>query len=577
MVFKLFTSFDICINVNIITNNMFHLQKIIKENRPFLIFLAIYVVLRILIFNINYTEWGDTFRMIRAADYLSDGSWPWDEKRWPFYSLLLIPGIWLNAPVFWGRVVSLLTSIGLLTIIYAFYLKYLSTRKLYATLAALFVATSSVFGYWSIRVMADPVFALLVLVFFYYFPNVYHKEFFKKDSYRKKEIWLSGLLLTITMTRLEGLFVASAVGLFLVIYQIDKSKFLFGVKNWLSNAISNYKSILIFFIPQLLIYFPWTLYAKVLYKGEVNNDYLQEVQTFVFDFERLKYFLTYTVFILVIPLTVYFVWNGVKNYLKDYKKEMYYMIPVLAFVLQEFLIGFIWTPSLPRIYMPVIPFLGMLVIYGIQSLNLNKRNYYGYLAINLIITLAFAFLQYQQRLYFLGASKLLFVFIILTNLFMVFAFVMKSKYEKILAVLLLLINLVVCSVIIYNQSNVYKSVMKGIEFVAPLEGEVAYSDETGNTEWYLRKDGYYLAQDKGISNLNYEYELLKSNGIEYLLWTDEFNRGSRFIDPKADPRFRLVYIYQQPIRDPLDIVADKLNLLEDSDYTVFTTKIYKVQ
>lgn len=549
---------------------MQNLNKVLNAHRFLFITLIIYLIVRVILLNTNYTEWGDTFRMIRAADYLSHGSWPWDEKRWPLYSVLLIPGIWLNAPVFWGRVLSVLISVGSIGMIYAYYLKFISKNKMYALFAALFAAVSSVFGYWSIRVMADPFFALLVLVFYYYFPNFYLKKYKQNLEY-----WLAALLLAITMTRLEGLFVATSAGLFFLIYSIKKKRFSFHVSKLIENFKVNFRRILIFFIPQVLIYLPWTLYAKVLYKGNVNNNYLDEVETFVFNFERFKYFFTYSIFILVVPLSIYFVWLGIKKL--NISKDRMYLIPVGVFILQELLIGFIWTPSLPRIYMPVIPFLSVLLVFGIENFKSFKLNFRVFLIINLVLTFLFAYLQYEQKLYFLGASKLLFIFIIFSNLLLLLsAKFLIPKYIKTFIGSLIFVNVIITSVIIYNQSNVYKSVMKGIEFVLPLDGRIAYSDETGNTEWYLRSKGFYLDPNNSIDSLEEQYYLMKANGAEYLLWTNEFNRKSSFLDPKSDPHFSLIYVYSQPIRDPLDMVADRLNILDDKDYTVFTTKIYKV-
>jgi 4-amino-4-deoxy-L-arabinose transferase-like glycosyltransferase len=506
--------------------------------------------------------------MIRAADYISHFSWPWDEKRWPFYSILLVPGIWLNAPVFWGRILSVFISAGTIILIYASYLKYISSNKKYALLATIFAITSSVFGYWSIRVMADPLFAFLVLLYFYYFFDLYTKK-----NFRNKEYWLSALLLAITMTRLEGLFVASATGLFFLIYSTKNNKFSFKLKDLWQNFKTNFSSILIFFVPQLLIYFPWTIYAKVLYQGDVNNNYLDEVETFVFNLEHFRYFFTYTAFILVIPVTLYFVLYGFKRVIS---KRNLYLIPIGLFILQEFLIGLIWTPSLPRIYMAIIPFMAMLLIYGIEVFERTKIDIRKYILVNIFAVFLFIYLQYTQKLYFLGASKLLFVLIIGVNLvLMVLPLIKLSK--KFFAGVLVGLNIVITSIIIYNQSSIYKSVMKGIEFVSPLDGKTAYSDETGNTEWYLRSNGFYLNRKNNIDSLGEEYTLLKTNNAAYLLWTDEFNRDSTFIDPKDNPNFELLYVYRQPIRDPLDIVADKLNILDDSDYTVFTTKVYKVR
>ncbi len=563
---------------------MQNLHKIVSANRPLFIFIIGYLVIRVLLLNANYTEWGDTFRMIRAADYLSNGSWPWDEKRWPLYSVFLIPGIWLNAPIFWGRMLSIFISTGSIVMIYAFYLKFISRkddslhsstvasqRKLYALLASIFAVTSSIFGYWSIRVMADPLFALLILIYFYYLPDLY-----KKNNHRVLEYTLSGLLLAITMTRLEGIFVALATALFFLIYPAHGRNFTPSLKKSIINITDNSRKILIFFIPQVLIYFPWTLYAKVLYKGEVSNDYLDEIETFVFNLERFKYFFTYTFFILVIPLTAYFIWNGVKSIKESKNTDIIFLIPLLLFILQELLIGFIWTPSLPRIYMPLIPFLAMLFVFGIENFRRRKVEIRKYLIINLSLTFLFVYLQYNQKLYFLGASKLLFAIIIISNLFLMFFPILKWESKKVFVAAIIILNLLITSVVIYNQSYIYKSVVKGIEFVTPLDGITAYSDETGNAEWYLRSHGFYLDPGNNINDTNEQYQLLKSNNVSYMLWTNEFNRASYFIDPKIDPRFELIYVFQQPIRDPLDKVADRLNILDDSDYMVFTTKIYKV-
>ncbi len=544
------------------------INKLVRANLSLFILLGAYILVRILLININYTEWGDTFRMIRAADYISHFSWPWDEKRWPFYSVLLVPGILMNAPVFWGRILSIIISAGTIVLIYATYLKFISENKKYALLAVIFAITSSVFGYWSIRVMADPLFAFMVLLFFYYFPSVYSEK-----NYQSKEYWLSGLLLAVTMTRLEGVFVASATGLFFLIYKIDTKKFSFKIKDLISNLGKNFRSVLVFFTPQILVYVPWTLYAKVLYEGPVNNDYLDEVETFVFNFARFEYFLTYTLFILVIPITVYFIFHAFKK--MNQGKPNLFLIPVALFILQEFLIGFIWTPSLPRIYMAVIPFLSFLLLHGIEIFDRKKIDVRKFVLINIFVLGLFAYLQYSQKLYFLGASKLLFVLILLVSVILIILPLIKVS-KKYLITTLLGLNIIIVSVIIYNQSRIYESVMKGIEFVAPLDGITAYSDETGNTEWYLRSKGFYLDRKNSMRDLDEQYRLLKANNASYLLWTDEFNRESMFVDPKADPRFDLLYVYRQPIRDPLDIVADKLNILDDSDYTVFTTKIYKV-
>ena len=82
---------------------MLKINNLIKSHKFFISFLVLYIIIRFILLNVNYTEWGDTFRMIRGADYLARFQWPWDEKRWPMYSLILLPGIIFNDPLLWER------------------------------------------------------------------------------------------------------------------------------------------------------------------------------------------------------------------------------------------------------------------------------------------------------------------------------------------------------------------------------------------------------------------------------------------------------------------------------------------
>src|SRR3990167_1156720 len=116
---------------------MTRLLNYLQQNKLFFIFLGVYVLLRLIFININYTEWGDTFRMVRASEFISNLSWPWDEKRWPFYSLLLVPGIYLNQPILWGRILGIIISTFTLAFIYLTYISFVSKNKKYALVAVI--------------------------------------------------------------------------------------------------------------------------------------------------------------------------------------------------------------------------------------------------------------------------------------------------------------------------------------------------------------------------------------------------------------------------------------------------------
>jgi len=529
---------------------MSKIYSIIKAHKFFLIFLLIYLIIRIILLNVNYTEWGDTFRMIRGADYLADFQWPWDEKRWPLYSIFLVPGILVKSPVLWGRILSILISIFSLVLIYKLYIKYVSHNTIYAVFAAVLTASSSVYAYWSLRVMADPLFSLLILLFTYAFlENFYEKS--QKIHFKSVSI-MSVLLLMLTMTRLEGAFMAAGVFLFFLIKR-------------------NYRYIVSFAIPQLAIYVPWTLYAKVLYKGSVINDYLTEVQTFVFNLEKINLFVTYTLFILVIPVLSYCMFTGGYILYKKYKndKNKLAFLPILVFITLELLIGFIWTPSLPRIYMPIIPFLVIFATVGIEKSKLKP------IPLTMLILL-FGILQYTQRLYFLGASKAIFLIILISSLFILSLDFIKWKFTKKNIIYLLIFSSVIVSVIVINnQRLVYKTVKQGIDYLKNSEGIVAFSDETGNSEWYLRDRSFHLPENLKISK-DSQYAILKQNHVKYLLWTNEFNRGSKFEDPKDDKRYTLLKVYEESIIDPLDMLMEKIGIVEAENVMIFISKVYQV-
>ena len=670
--------------ISLITSKIYSFAK---EHKLLFGFLIVYLIIRIILFNINHTEWGDTFRMIRSADYIWNYSiWPWDEKRWPLYSLLLVPGVAFNIPILWGRFLSLIISILIIVYAYFFYLRYFigsiskfdkarnsqlglglpsgdgysksNTNKMYAVLVSALTATSSVFAYWSLRVMADPVFTLLVIAFLFYFirrGNYYGSTILLKKAYINISLQsvyintsLSLLLLCITMTRLEGLFLLFGVLFFLF----------FRKRFW---------ELLLYLMPQVLIYIPWTLYAKFIYDGPVNNDYLEEAKGFVFDFARFEYFATYTLFILVIPILTYFVFYGLWIYLlpqfnnkndkgkskispSSVKKKLFIVewysigyqklqnletLPLFIFIGLEVLVGFVWTPSLPRIYTPIIPFLIMFAVLGIQRFDINK-NRKSFLIWGIIFLIGFAALQYKLKLYFLGASKILFIGIILINVFVlvvslnpILKTLQKLIYKKsaedekpglvhqqrnqlykwILISAFLFLNIVASFTIIHNQKDIYKSVNLAIEFLnSETNGVVAYSDETGNSAWYLRDRPHYLLQNSVVEP-RVQYEYLKRNKAKYLLWTNEFNRGSMFDDPKTDcvsfqdkniltPQeeiplqldshvyscdadcigcYKLLYSREVEIYDYWNNLLFKLGIIENNDATRFVSKVYEVE
>ena len=534
---------------------MQRIYKYINDNKPFFYFFFFYVVARIFLINVNFTEWGDTFRMIRGASFLSNGSWPFDEKRLPFYSLLLVPGIWLNAEILWGRLLSLVSSFVTLLFVYLFYLKFISDNKKFALLSVITLSLTSVFAYWSFRVMADPIFTTLIILFVYFFMSFNTSSKGKKLLTFKKVGILSFLLLVITMTRIEGAFLAFGVGLLFLIK-----------RKWLDTFVV--------FIPQVLIYVPWIIYTKLIYSGNIQNDYFEEAKGFIFSFPRFEYFFSYTAFVLVVPCLIVFLIFGVSYWRKSKLFESSLWLPLATFLILELIVGFIWTPSLPRIYMPIIPFIVMLSVFGIEKIDLYKHRIL-FIAANLVSLGLFVYLQSSQKLYFLGASKLLFVLIIGSSILISVSAFLPNYFNRIVFGSVITLSVLISGIVIYNQKNIYKTVKQGIDFINEGPGFTAYSDETGNTEWYLKDDSVYLPQNVQMEG-EFQYRVLKKWNVKYLLWTNEFNRGSAFVDPKADTRYTLLAVFKEEIKDPFDVLLNSLKMVKDESSQVFYTKVYLV-
>ena len=65
----------------------------------YLIFLFLHFVLM----NINVAEWGDSYRILRASEFIREGQYPENEKRQPLFSVFLALRPTNIDQVVWGR------------------------------------------------------------------------------------------------------------------------------------------------------------------------------------------------------------------------------------------------------------------------------------------------------------------------------------------------------------------------------------------------------------------------------------------------------------------------------------------
>ena len=138
----------------------------------------LFIVVHIALVNFNSAEWGDSYRILRASEFIRTGSYPSDEKRPPLFSALLaLRPVSVDA-VIWGRVAMLIFSILSFFVFYKLVKIYIKDEK-YRFIALILFTFNPVYLYWSIRVMADVPFSFFVLLAFYISGKYSNKSYVK--------------------------------------------------------------------------------------------------------------------------------------------------------------------------------------------------------------------------------------------------------------------------------------------------------------------------------------------------------------------------------------------------------------
>jgi len=125
-------------------------------NKKLFIFFLFFLGLRVLLFDVNISEWGDSYHIVRAAKSLrEDFSYPVDEKRLPLFSVLIASKSSAGGDDCLGqRFSKFVLTAGIL------FLTYRLARRLFPDLDNFALCTlhfallfSPVFLYWSLRVV----------------------------------------------------------------------------------------------------------------------------------------------------------------------------------------------------------------------------------------------------------------------------------------------------------------------------------------------------------------------------------------------------------------------------------------
>lgn len=510
------------------------LKRIISPK--YILYLA-FILLHVFLLNINAAEWGDSYRILRASEYIrSDSIYPTDEKRPPLYSLLLSVRPMNIDQVLWCRIVMLLVSVAFLVVFEKFLRHFIKSDK-YVNIGLGLLALNPIFLYWSIRIYADVFFSFLVLVAFYLF--LYWEKHNSKVMLLKHGIFLGILSGLSVLTRFEGYLLFGSVGLGLLLQGITK------VDNVVSLVKRNFKACASYSIAFIATLLPWFYYRNPF----GGSSYLEEPAGRSYDLSMLSVYVLSFLFIFGFTSAFYFIGRNYKNTYKLFINNP----AIIAFIIVELFLILMWPAAIPRLFAPILPIFILVLVLGIEnyfSQDKTPKNM-GVVYYNLVLLAVYIIGQYVFKLQFLVPTKLLFIGLVLVQLTVIyFTYIKNLKYFLISV----FISCFIWSLsVIWIHKDTFISIKHAAEYVAEnINGVVAYNDVSSVSDWYLNQkdrgiNAYTGNYNDPVSGYFYNFEKnalltqesLVSKGMDYLLITDEHNT-TMDIDLQKRPYLTLI-------------------------------------
>jgi hypothetical protein len=481
------------------------LKKIIL-NKYFLIFFLIHILL----VNVNFAEWGDTYRILRASEHIRALSYPQDEKRQPLYSLVLAvrpPGI---DQVVWGRYVMAGISIFSF-ILFSLLLDQIRFDNKKKKTALLLYTFNPVILYWSLRVYADMFFMSQVLLIFYLIERW-------EDMYTNKRLLVIGFMLGLSiLTRFEGYLLTAAVIL---------GHFIFAINDNRNNtAFSKIKGVIMISVATLFTAVPW-----FVVRNPFISTYFEEPQRRVYDTNTFLIFLASLLFLFGFTSAFLFFYRS-RYHIKDFFN---YHKSIKIFILLELLLCMLWPAAIPRLFLPIIPFLIIALSFSsVDFFLIENHSKKVYINVSIMLSLFSFYLlvQYFYKLQFLVLIKSAFFIILLIQLVNMISVIIKN--QRIFMFSMFVSAAMWSLATIYLHKDIYRAVVEAnIYIVENLDGKVAYNDVSSISDWYLNEkskedlvEGFYLDMDTREGRT---YEVLKEQEVDYLLITNEHNTDMEF-------------------------------------------------
>ncbi|NMB69988.1 glycosyltransferase family 39 protein [candidate division WWE3 bacterium] len=446
------------------------LLKNIQKNSVGIV-LALSILSHIFLINFNAAEWGDSYRILRAAQLSRTGFYPIDEKRPPLFSLIIANYPEGMDPLMFGRVVMTVVSILSIVAFYFLAKRFIKSQS-YLTLALLLFWLNPVYLYWSLRIYADVLFSLFVMciVLLFYF-------------YETRLNWRNSFVLGVlsafsVLLRFEGYLLVGALWaglLFRNVYQKGLSQFLANFKHFIFSVIGS-----------VCVLVPY-----MVYKNPFSSSYLSEPSGREYTLTTVLIFVVSLVFsfgFLVAPVSIYL---G-RSKIKEFILTNYF---ISFFIFFSLILILLWPAAIPRLFVSVIPYLVIMLILAMQHIEKSKFNNLCFLTISLGSIIVYATAQYFLKLQFLIVIKPVFALIIFINLLLILS-VFKKRF--VLSYMLTIVSVFVWAVsTLWIHKDIYKSISEASKFVSTqYRGLVVHNDINSVADWYLN---YYPGKEHKVS------------------------------------------------------------------------------
>jgi len=489
-----------------------HILSIQKKYYIYIFF----ILLHLFLFNINTAEWGDSYRILRSAENIRRLTYETKEKRPPLVAAAIAVRPNKVDAVTWGRVVMFVFSILSLVVFDKLVSIYIKDEK-YQLISLLFFVFNPVYLYWSIRIMTDVPFSFFVLIAFYLLLK------WKNSLNVKKSILLGFVCGLAILTRFEGYLLTLSIVVGVLYLNKEFLLRLIKPKVVIDIVIHKIRFLVPLGLTTLVVILPW-----LVFRNPLDSKYLDEPEYRTYDLRMAWIYFVSILYLFGFSQFFYFIFKNPAGFIKFFKQNL----GIAAFTLLELILVLVWPAAVPRLFIPIIPFLIIAFISLLEKADARDSKARPLdICVIVFITFFYALSQYVLKLQFLVASRNILIMIFLIQLVLMFMLV-SNKRKGFMAIAVL--SMLVWSMsIVYLHRNLYYSIKNASEYATNnLSGRVGYNDVNGVSNWYINWSGInkniggYYFEPLQKSDLDFK-KILKKNP-DYLILTNEHNPDMNF-------------------------------------------------